>query len=418
MDFRLLAPPTRLCARQRRDGGMGRDRAAAPRPHRRARPRAAPALAAGQPRTGRRRTGCRLGVIAPATLPPPRSGATCAMVRPPAGEATHAASGTDQKRRRHARRRRHHRGRRGRGSGLCQHLRPGRRRDPRRAQPRRRGRGGRQRRGGGRGSRPRRAPRAGADRPSRPGAYARHRHRAVASRQRRGTGQDAQGPRRSLKTLRLHEDVPHGAGGRQAAGRRARRAAGVVLQGRRRHRGRAGGAAALARLRARRRRGAGDRRHLRDRAGRHAVPHRLRARQRILRPRDGASELSLPRPLEAARLRAGPRAAASARCPATCAARRASAATASWSGRSPSSPARTTCPTRIANLEAHHFKYALFRRPGDVHVHFFGTATLSFSDAFATRPGDVFEITAAPFTLPLRNRLEVQPAPFAHIAQL
>ncbi|MBN9511514.1 MAG: FAH family protein [Alphaproteobacteria bacterium] len=72
----------------------------------------------------------------------------------------------------------------------------------------------------------------------------------------------------------------------------------------------------------------------------------------------------------------------------------------------------------IANLEAHHFKYALFRRPGDVHVHFFGTATLSFSDAFATRPGDLFEIKAAPFTLPLRNRLEVQPAPFAHIAQL
>ena len=34
----------------------------------------------------------------------------------------------------------------------------------------------------------------------------------------------------------------------------------------------------------------------------------------------------------------------------------------------------------IANLEHHHFKYAQFRRPGDVHVHFFGTATLSFSD--------------------------------------
>ena len=33
----------------------------------------------------------------------------------------------------------------------------------------------------------------------------------------------------------------------------------------------------------------------------------------------------------------------------------------------------------IANLEHHHFKNALFRRPGDVHVHFFGTATLSFS---------------------------------------
>jgi hypothetical protein len=59
----------------------------------------------------------------------------------------------------------------------------------------------------------------------------------------------------------------------------------------------------------------------------------------------------------------------------------------------------------LANLEHHHFKYALFRRPGDVHVHFFGTATLSFSDGLKTRPGDIFEIEAAPFTLPLRNPL-------------
>lgn len=59
----------------------------------------------------------------------------------------------------------------------------------------------------------------------------------------------------------------------------------------------------------------------------------------------------------------------------------------------------------LANLEAHHFKYVQFRRPGDVHVHFFGTATLSFSDGIETRAGDVFEIAAAPFTLPLRNPL-------------
>ncbi|MHA6719084.1 AraD1 family protein [Sphingomonas sp. RS6] len=59
----------------------------------------------------------------------------------------------------------------------------------------------------------------------------------------------------------------------------------------------------------------------------------------------------------------------------------------------------------LANLEHHHFKYGLFRRPGDVHVHFFGTATLSFSDGVRTQPGDVFEIEAAPFTLPLRNPL-------------
>jgi hypothetical protein len=59
----------------------------------------------------------------------------------------------------------------------------------------------------------------------------------------------------------------------------------------------------------------------------------------------------------------------------------------------------------IANLERHHFKYATFRRPGDVHVHFFGTGTLSFGDGISTRPGDVFEISAAPFTLPLSNPL-------------
>lgn len=60
----------------------------------------------------------------------------------------------------------------------------------------------------------------------------------------------------------------------------------------------------------------------------------------------------------------------------------------------------------FANLEHHHFKYDLFRRPGDVHVHFFGTATLSFSDGVATQEGDVFEIAAAPFTLPVRNPLK------------
>lgn len=59
----------------------------------------------------------------------------------------------------------------------------------------------------------------------------------------------------------------------------------------------------------------------------------------------------------------------------------------------------------IANLEYHHFKYGLFRRPGDVHVHFFGTATLSFTDNFPLLDGDVFEISAAPFAMPLRNPL-------------
>jgi len=61
----------------------------------------------------------------------------------------------------------------------------------------------------------------------------------------------------------------------------------------------------------------------------------------------------------------------------------------------------------IANLEAHHFKYQQFCRPGDAHVHFFGTATLSFGDGFETQAGDVFEIGAAQFGQPLQNTLAV-----------
>lgn len=57
----------------------------------------------------------------------------------------------------------------------------------------------------------------------------------------------------------------------------------------------------------------------------------------------------------------------------------------------------------LENLEYHHFKYAQFLRRGDVHVHFFGTATLSFADGIQTRTGDVFEIGAPPFGAPLRN---------------
>ena len=64
----------------------------------------------------------------------------------------------------------------------------------------------------------------------------------------------------------------------------------------------------------------------------------------------------------------------------------------------------------FANLEHHHFKYSLFRQPGDLHVHMFGTATLSFADGIKTQPGDVFEIEAAPFGLPLTNPLAFDPA--------
>ncbi|NJS38968.1 MAG: GguC protein [Rhodobacteraceae bacterium] len=63
----------------------------------------------------------------------------------------------------------------------------------------------------------------------------------------------------------------------------------------------------------------------------------------------------------------------------------------------------------IANLEHHHFKYGLFCQPGDLHVHFFGTATLSFADGIKTEAGDVFEIEAPDFGQPLRNTLTFAP---------
>jgi hypothetical protein len=59
----------------------------------------------------------------------------------------------------------------------------------------------------------------------------------------------------------------------------------------------------------------------------------------------------------------------------------------------------------IGNLEHHHFKYRDFRQPGDVHVHFFGAATGSFTKKIETKVGDVFEIHAAQFGRPLRNAL-------------
>lgn len=60
----------------------------------------------------------------------------------------------------------------------------------------------------------------------------------------------------------------------------------------------------------------------------------------------------------------------------------------------------------IANVEYHHFKYRRFRRPGDVHVHFLGTATMSSAEGINTRAGDVFEISAEDFGRPLRNALK------------
>lgn len=62
----------------------------------------------------------------------------------------------------------------------------------------------------------------------------------------------------------------------------------------------------------------------------------------------------------------------------------------------------------IANLEHHQFKYAAFRRPGDVHVHFFGANGVSFGAGVRCREGDVFEISVPLFGRPLRNPLRME----------
>ena len=62
----------------------------------------------------------------------------------------------------------------------------------------------------------------------------------------------------------------------------------------------------------------------------------------------------------------------------------------------------------ISNLEYHHFKYRAFLRPGDIHIHFFGTNTLSFGDGIETQPGDIFELECPLFGRPLRNTYRVE----------
>jgi hypothetical protein len=61
----------------------------------------------------------------------------------------------------------------------------------------------------------------------------------------------------------------------------------------------------------------------------------------------------------------------------------------------------------LRNLEHHHFKFELHRRPGDVHIHFLGAHSLSFGKGIELKEGDVMEIHFSGFGRPLRNPLAV-----------
>jgi hypothetical protein len=65
----------------------------------------------------------------------------------------------------------------------------------------------------------------------------------------------------------------------------------------------------------------------------------------------------------------------------------------------------------LQNIEHHHFKFDGHRRPGDVHVHFFGTAALSFADGVKLQDGDVMQVAVEGFGRALRNPVRVAATP-------
>lgn len=62
----------------------------------------------------------------------------------------------------------------------------------------------------------------------------------------------------------------------------------------------------------------------------------------------------------------------------------------------------------LQNIEHHHFKFELHRRPGDVHIHFFGAHSLSFGEGVALQDGDVVAIRFDGFGRALRNVVRLQ----------
>lgn len=63
----------------------------------------------------------------------------------------------------------------------------------------------------------------------------------------------------------------------------------------------------------------------------------------------------------------------------------------------------------LANIEHHHFKFETHRRPGDLHVHYYGACALSFGEGIELADGDVMSVQFAGFGRSLRNPLRVAP---------
>jgi hypothetical protein len=65
----------------------------------------------------------------------------------------------------------------------------------------------------------------------------------------------------------------------------------------------------------------------------------------------------------------------------------------------------------IRNLEHYHFRYSMFRRPGDAHAYYFGAAILSSAEGIKARIGDRFEIDVPALGRPLRNTMVAEADP-------
>jgi hypothetical protein len=61
----------------------------------------------------------------------------------------------------------------------------------------------------------------------------------------------------------------------------------------------------------------------------------------------------------------------------------------------------------LTNIEHHHFKFENHRRPGDVHIHYFGAHSLSFGDGVRLQDRDVMSIRWDGFGRALRNPVRV-----------
>jgi hypothetical protein len=67
----------------------------------------------------------------------------------------------------------------------------------------------------------------------------------------------------------------------------------------------------------------------------------------------------------------------------------------------------------LANMEHHHFKFPEHRRPGDIHVHFFGADAFSYGEGLRLEDGDVMVVRWEGFGKALRNPVKLSRDPDA-----